>query len=53
MYDVVETELFVSGKSAKRPSSEARDVTDANGKIARMNPLMGTWGPTAHKSKQF
>lgn len=52
MYDVVETELFVSGKSAKRPSSQARDTLD-KGKMARINPLMGTWGPAAHKSKQF
>lgn len=44
MYDVMETELFISGKAAKRPSSQVRDSVDKM-EIVKKNPMMGTWGP--------
>lgn len=48
----METQLFVSGKSAKRPSSQVRN-SEAKQKAQKIDPLMGTWGPMTHKSKQF
>jgi hypothetical protein len=44
--------LFVTGKSAKRPASQVRNTNEKQ-KIGKMDPLMGTWGPQSHKSKQF
>ena len=44
MYDVMETELFVSGKGAKRPNSQVRESGDKL-EINKKNPMMGTWGP--------
>lgn len=52
LYDVMQTELFISGKSAKRPSSQVRN-TDAKLKTGRADPLMGTWAPMTHKSNKF
>lgn len=44
--------MFISGKSAKRPSSQVRN-TDAKLKTGRADPLMGTWAPMTHKSNKF
>ena len=52
LFEVSETELFVSGIGAKRPGSQVRDSGNKlEGK--RKNQMMGTWGPVQHKSKQF
>lgn len=51
MFEVMQTELFISGKSAKRPSSQARQEDQKN-KTGRKDPLMGTWGPMLHKAKR-
>ena len=53
MYDVMETNLFVSGKAAKRPSSQVRDSSDKLESSGRKNMMMGTWGPTQHKNKKY
>jgi len=52
MYDVAETELFVSGKSAKRPASQTR-TGDDKFRSGRKDYLMGTWAPTSHINQHF
>jgi hypothetical protein len=52
IYDVVETQLFISGKSAKRPSSQAPN-DEVKFSIGRKNRFMGTWAPLQHPTKQF
>lgn len=42
----------MSGKSAKRPSSQVRK-SDGKQKTVRIDSLMGTWAPMTHKAKQF
>lgn len=50
MVNVSETELFVSGKAAKRPSSQ---VKEGNSKKGIKHAMMETWGISVHKAKQF
>jgi hypothetical protein len=52
MYDVIETQLFISGKSAKRPSSQAPNDEEKQNR-GRKNPFMGTWAPLLHQVRQF
>ena len=52
MYDVAETELFVSGKGAKRPNSQVRGSAEKLETNIK-NPMMGTWGPQEQRGKKF
>lgn len=45
-----ETELFVAGKSAKRPASQ---VKEGESKKGIKHIMMETWGISNHKAKQF
>ena len=47
--NVNETELFIAGKSAKRPSSQVKE----DSKKGIKNIMMETWGIPNHKGKQF
>ena len=52
MVNVSENELFISGKRAEWTESSIRESTEKFENI-RKNPMLGTWAPKLHKSKQF
>lgn len=51
-FNLSESDLFISGKSAQRPVSQVNNESKEYSSY-RKDPMMGTWGPIHHKSKKI